>query len=188
MHKILIVEDEIVVQSYLKNNLGKYFNIVDTAVSAKSAIAKVNRHLPDIILMDINLEGEMDGIDAAKIISNEHDIPILFLTSLNDEETLERAKLIKPFGYMNKTVDFSVLKMNIDIAISVYHELRRSSLAASFKKSNEDSPSPSLDDLKKKISEGVGNEDVSLEWKDKNRIEIVNNRFLRQYWIMESGY
>ncbi len=185
MHKLLIVEDEVFIQSYLKTNLGKDFQIVGIAVSAKEAVEKVNKLLPDLVLMDINLEGDLDGIDAAKEISNAHDIPILFLTSLNDEETLERAKLIKPFGYMNKKIDLSVLKANIDIAISVYSELRKNSLTASFKPTENNSPTLDLKELKKKVSESAG--EVEMEWKDKNRIEIVNNRFLRQYWIVE-GY
>ena len=186
MYKILLVEDELVVQSYLKQNLSQFFEIVDIAVSGEEAITKTKEFLPDIILMDINLEGEMDGIEAAQNISENHDIPILFLTSLKDDETLERAKLIKPFGYMNKAVDFSVLKATIDIAISVYKELRAKPLSAHFSKTTKSGSNPDLGELTKKVSESAG--EVSMEWKDKNRIEIVNNRFLRQFWILESNF
>jgi len=181
MYKILIVEDELLVQTYLKENLSKYYKIVGVAVSGKEAIEKTAKHLPDIILMDINLEGKMDGIEAAKKISEEHDIAILFLTSRKDDETLERAKLIKPFGYINKPVDFSVLKANIDIAINMFDELCKSPLDKASR-TPEGVPT-GLQEINKRISESI--EEVSMEWKDKNRIEIVNNRFLRQFWVLE---
>lgn len=181
MHKILIVEDEIMVQTYLKDNLESHYDIVGTAVSGEEAVEKALKFLPDIILMDINLEGKIDGIEAAKRITDKHDIAILFLTSRSDDDALERARLVKPFGYIIKPVDLNVLKANIDIAVFVYNELLRSPLKVSEKSGATRS---GLDDINDRVSKSV--EEVSMHWKDKNRIEIVNNRFLKQFWILDS--
>ncbi len=183
MSKILIVEDEVMVQTFLKSNLSKHYEIAGTAVSGEEAIDLVAKHQPDIVLMDINLEGKMDGIEAAQKISEENDVAILFLTSRTDDDTVERAKMIKPFGYISKPVDFNVLKSNIDIALSMYKELVKSPIGKSL--ASEKGESSSLEEINRKVSESV--EEVSMEWKDKNRIEIVNNRFLRQYWVLESN-
>ncbi len=177
----MIVEDEIMVQTYLKDNLKQDYDIVGTAVTGEKAVELAREHLPDIILMDINLEGKMDGIEAAKKITDSDDVAILFLTSRSDDEALERAKLVKPFGYILKPVDLNVLKANIDIAVFVYNEFLKSPIKPTI--TSGQGTSSGLDDISDKVSKSV--EEVSMQWKDKNRIEIVNNRFLKQFWILD---
>lgn len=107
MSKILIVEDEIITIDYLEIILRKHGHMIfDIAQSGEDALDKVNSNaLPDLILMDISLEGELNGIETAKILTRKFDIPIIFLTALSDKESLEDAKEAMPYGYIIKPFD-----------------------------------------------------------------------------------
>jgi len=92
--KILVVEDEGLVAKSIQNMLNNMgYEAPDTALSGEKAIKKAGEIRPDLILMDIKLKGEMDGIEAAEIIHDRFDIPVVYLTAFADEETLERAKI-----------------------------------------------------------------------------------------------
>jgi PAS domain S-box-containing protein len=101
--RILIVEDESLVADDLEQRLQELgfrpIGIVDTA---ENAIARAVELRPDLVLMDVHLKGKMDGIEAAVALRQPHDIPVVFLTSHADLETLERAGLSEPFGYLTK--------------------------------------------------------------------------------------
>lgn len=115
---ILIVEDEVVVSKVLSlrlNDLG--YEVVGTVDNAIEAIADAARLKPNLILMDIMLKGDMDGIEAASEIRKNMDIPIIFLTAFSDEETLERAKITSPFGYIIKPFEEREIRINIEIAL-----------------------------------------------------------------------
>jgi len=88
--------------------------MVDTGLKAIDAVEK---HLPDLILMDINLKGEMTGIEAAKIISKDSDVPIIYLTANADIDTVNKAKVALPYGYIIKPFTDKDLQTNIEIAI-----------------------------------------------------------------------
>jgi signal transduction histidine kinase len=115
--QILVVEDEIVtgmdIQRRLKN-LGYDVHVVVS--SGEKAIEKVKENHPDLVLMDINLNREMDGIEAASIIHSFSDIPIIYLTAYSDEKTLERAKITEPYAYVIKPIKDRELHINIEIA------------------------------------------------------------------------
>ena len=116
--KILIVEDEKILAMGLKNKLEKLgYIITGLASSGNEAIESVKSIQPDIVLMDIILKGEMDGIDTAKFIVNLYDIPIIYLTAYADDETLARAEKTCPYGYILKPYKENELKANIKMAL-----------------------------------------------------------------------
>ncbi len=128
--KILVVEDEGLVARSIQSmliNLG--YDIVEIASSGKSAIQKAKEIKPDLILMDIKLRGEMDGIEAAKKIGENLNTPVVYLTAYADKKTLQRAKVTEPFGYLLKPFEERDLHSTIEIALYKYNmerELRES--------------------------------------------------------------
>lgn len=116
--KILVVEDEVIVAKTITNQLQQLGYIVaDTASSGAVAIAKAAETQLDLILMDIVLKGEMDGITAATQIREEQDVPIIYLTAYADDQTLQRAKVTQPFGYIVKPFTANDLRVAIEIGL-----------------------------------------------------------------------
>lgn len=116
--RILIVEDEGVLAKGLENRLKKLdYEAVGIAATGEEAIRQAQEKLPELVLMDIKLKGEMDGIAAAQKIREYNDIPVIYLTAYNDRETLQRAKITEPYGYISKPVQERELHCNIEIAI-----------------------------------------------------------------------
>jgi CheY-like chemotaxis protein len=123
---ILIVEDECVVALAIKAQLtGMGFEVVDTCCSGDDAVQKAAELAPDLVLMDIRLDGEMDGVDAAVKIRATQDLPVIFLTAYSDDATLEHAKLAEPFGYLVKPFDDRALRTTIEVSLHK-HKLDRS--------------------------------------------------------------
>ena len=113
--KIMVVEDSIVVSRDIQNRLTTLgYGVAAAAVTGQEAIDNAEETRPDLILMDINLKGPMDGVEAAEKIHKRLDIPIVYLTAQSDEGTLKRAKLTVPFGYLLKQRD---LHTTIEIAL-----------------------------------------------------------------------
>lgn len=116
--RVLIVEDEKIIALDLQRRLERFgYTICDTCSEGADAIEKAKEHKPDIILMDIMLNGPMDGIEAAKIIKQELQLPVIFLTAYVDDRTLERAKTAEPYGYILKPFKERELYTAIDIAL-----------------------------------------------------------------------
>ncbi|MEE9389953.1 MAG: HD domain-containing phosphohydrolase [Candidatus Aminicenantaceae bacterium] len=116
--QILIVEDERVSAEVIKMSLQRLgYAAAGMAVSGEEAVKKAEEILPDLALMDIVLKGEMDGIEAASIISSRLDIPVVYLTAHADNKTLARAKITEPFGYILKPFDDKELQTNIEMAL-----------------------------------------------------------------------
>jgi signal transduction histidine kinase len=117
--KILIVEDESIIALDVKTSLlDAGYDVVAIAVSGEDAIALVPKHEPDLILMDIRLRGKMDGIESASEIVKISHAPIIFLTAHADKDTLDRAKLTGPFGYLIKPFEDHNLITTIEIALA----------------------------------------------------------------------
>ncbi|HSP88681.1 MAG TPA: response regulator [Ignavibacteriaceae bacterium] len=117
--RIMIVEDEEIVSFDLKKTLEKMgYNVTAQASSGVEAIEKAENFKPDIILMDIRLKNELDGIDAAHIISFKRRVPIIYLTSYGNEEVRKRAKQTFASAFLLKPFDEENLKMTIDKALS----------------------------------------------------------------------
>ena len=116
--KILIVEDEGIVARDLQETLtGLGYAVVGIAHNGPTAIEYAIREKPDLVLMDIVLQGEMDGITAAELIRKQSNIPIVYLTAYADHETFQRAKLTDPFGYLLKPFRERELHTNIEMAL-----------------------------------------------------------------------
>ncbi len=116
---ILIVEDEAVVALEMKNNLEAMgYKVAGRADNGPHAIELSQQLNPDIVLMDIRLKGPMDGIDAAFEIRKIQNTPVVFLTAYAEEEKLQRAKVIMPFGYLLKPVQDRDLKVTIEMALN----------------------------------------------------------------------
>jgi len=118
MPRIMIVEDELataLVLEELLKNLG--YEVAGVAHSGEEAVDMAKELTPDLILMDIVLPGEMDGIDAARKIGHELDIPVIFLTGYSEDELIQKATSVEPFGYILKPFQPNQIKAAIEIAL-----------------------------------------------------------------------
>ncbi len=117
--KIVIVEDETIVAKDIQNILTGLGYQIDAVVSSgDKALAEVEKNMPNIVLMDIMLKGDMSGIQAAEIIRERYDIPVVFLTAYADESTIEKAKSAIPYGYIIKPFKEKELQTTIEMAIN----------------------------------------------------------------------
>lgn len=117
--KILVVEDDRVVARDIAQQLVRIgHSVVGTTAVGEEALPLVLETRPDLVLMDIRLEGEMDGIDAAQQIRDACLIPIIFLTAYADDETVSRASRTEPFGYLLKPFEDSQLRTVIEMAMA----------------------------------------------------------------------
>lgn len=116
--KILVVEDENIVALDIKNRLKKLgYSVPSIASTGEEAINKADTTFADLVLMDIMLKGEIDGIEAAEQINKRFDIPVIYLTAYVDDKILERAKLTRPYGYISKPFKEKDLHTNIEMAL-----------------------------------------------------------------------
>jgi len=118
-HKILVVEDEgILALDTMQLLESSGYQVLGHASTADQAVEMALGLKPDLILMDIHLDGKRDGIDAATEITNKFEIPIIFVTAHAEEETLRRAKGIKPYGYIIKPFEEDELRATVQMALS----------------------------------------------------------------------
>ncbi|WP_219970645.1 ATP-binding response regulator [Methanospirillum lacunae] len=123
--KILIVEDEMVISLEIAATLKRLGYIVaGQAITGNDALKLVEETDPDLILMDIRLKGNMDGIEAACQVSDRFDLPVIFLTAHSDEATLERAIAVSPSGYLIKPFKDRELYSSIELALHK-HDIRQ---------------------------------------------------------------
>ncbi len=116
---LMLVEDERIVAFDLKRQLqGFGYHVGAVVASGEQAIETVDAERPDLVLMDIHLEGRMDGIEAARHIRNRHQIPVVFLTAYAEDDTLCRALSSRPFGYLVKPCDGRELHATIQMALA----------------------------------------------------------------------
>lgn len=117
--KVLIVEDEPVIAENIAMYLNNHdFEVSGIAYDSAEAIDQLKTNTPDAVILDINLDSEQDGIDIAAFINDSFRIPYLFLTSYSDKTTLERAKAVKPGGYIVKPFNEKTLQASLEIALS----------------------------------------------------------------------
>lgn len=118
MNRLIIADDEVIISTQLEEFLvTKGFDIVGIATSGLQAVAMAKELMPDLMLMDIVMPGELDGISAAAKINRELKIPVIFLTAYADEEMIQRAKPIGPFGYVLKPIQEQQILAAIEIAL-----------------------------------------------------------------------
>lgn len=119
--QVLVVEDEFILAINLQESLESLgYKVLDIADSAAVAIEKATVHRPNLILMDIRLRGEIDGIQAAEEIWNRLQIPVIYVTGHSDQNTVERATLTSPFGYILKPIREQELYVAIQTALNRY--------------------------------------------------------------------
>ncbi|NDV28890.1 HD domain-containing phosphohydrolase [Desulfovibrio sp. JC010] len=120
--RIMVVEDEAIVSLDIQGRLKALgYHVAGLASSGEQAVQEVKECNPDLILMDIMLEGEMDGIDTAAMINRTQSIPIVYLTAYADNDTLKRAKITEPFGYIIKPFEDRELNLTIEMALYKHH-------------------------------------------------------------------
>jgi PAS domain S-box-containing protein len=123
--QILVVEDNNIVVMELRDRLQSLgYAVCAVASSGEEAIEKVGEARPELVLMDIRLRGTMDGVEAAEQIRNRFDIPVIYLTSYVDEDTLQRAKVTEPYGYILKPFEEKELYSTIEMAV-YKHKIER---------------------------------------------------------------
>jgi PAS domain S-box-containing protein len=115
---IMVVEDEIVVAMEIEEKLKSIgYDVVAICSSGEDAVSEIADRRPDLVLMDIRLDGELDGIQTAELIRRQHDVPVIYLTAYADDTTLNRAKLTEPFGYLVKPFSETELRTTIEVAL-----------------------------------------------------------------------
>ncbi|HBX70304.1 MAG TPA: hypothetical protein DEH25_13235 [Chloroflexi bacterium] len=174
---ILIVEDEILVAKDIENKLIQAgYRVIGRAASGQEAIALAESEKPDLALMDIQLNGEMNGIETATYLSEKLDIPIIYLTAFADAQTLQRAKQTTPYSYLIKPFDPQKLLISIEIAIHKHQLDRRLAQSELRYRSLFQSSSVSIIvlDLNEKI---IDCNDKTLEITGRTRTQLMGKSF-----------
>ena len=124
--RILVVEDERIIAMDIQDRLRRWgYDVPEIAASGEEALRKTERIQPNLVLMDIKLQGNMDGIEAAKEIQKRFSIPIIYVTAYADETTMSRVKatepcgiILKPFGEreLNSTIETVLNKLKMESA------------------------------------------------------------------------
>lgn len=123
--RILIVEDEFAVAMELKDQLDALgYTVVDHVMTGAAAVDRAADTEVDLVLMDVRLDGPMDGVEAARAIRDEHPLPVVFVTAYSDDETLNRATDTTPFGYVVKPFDEREIYAAVEVALQT-HALQR---------------------------------------------------------------
>ena len=116
--QILVVEDEGIIAKDIQNMLNSLgYAVPAVASSGKEAIKKAAETHPNLVLMDIVLEGDMDGVEATEQIRERFDIPVIYITAYGDDKTLQRAKITEPYGYILKPFEERELQTAIEMAL-----------------------------------------------------------------------
>ncbi len=122
---ILVVEDESIVAKDIQNSLKKLgYNVPAVVASGEAAVDAAGEHKPDLVLMDIMLQGDISGIEAANQIKSQLDIPVIYLTAYADESTLSKAKVTEPYGYIIKP--FKEIDLHTSIEMALYKHAKES--------------------------------------------------------------
>lgn len=116
---VLVVEDESIVSKDIQNSLKKLgYNVIGSADTGEKAIDLAVNLDPDVVLMDIMLKGDINGIEAAENIKEHINVPVIYLTAYADEGTLSRAKITEPYGYIIKP--FKEIDIHTSIEMAIY--------------------------------------------------------------------
>jgi len=116
--RILIVEDEAIVACDIQARLESFhYNVPGMAASGEEALQLASETWPDLVLMDIKLKGDLDGVQVADTLRRRHGIPVVFLTANSDEEMLQRAKQTEPLNYILKPYHEKELRIAIEFAL-----------------------------------------------------------------------
>jgi len=192
---ILLVDDEPDFCRFTALGLQKLGYNVLTAHDGKKALDLIRENKPDIVLMDIGLKGQIDGVKVAGQIYSRWQIPVVYLTGRTDDETLKRAKATGPFGYVIKPVDYTELKTTIEIALyKAKTESKLKELNKQLKQVNQrlkdfahivshdlKTPLRGLRRLVEWISTNFANK---MDRNDRNQINLLMTRIDRMYSLI----
>ena len=118
-YKILVVEDNIITAKHIGNTLKKFgYEVTDLVDSLRGVQHSIIANRPNLVVLDINLGNKIDGIQIAEILKNEFQIPFLFLTSYNDEQTINRIIKVQPLGYIVKP--FNPIDLNAVVELALF--------------------------------------------------------------------
>lgn len=118
--RVLIVEDEVLIAKHIEDTLqNDNFIVVGIAHDSETALDYISNRDPQFIILDINIDGQKDGIEVAEVVKDNYDIPFMFLTALSDISTLDRAKKVNPSGYIVKP--FKTRDLISSITIGLYN-------------------------------------------------------------------
>lgn len=124
--KILIVEDEKIVAEDIKQTLQKFkYEVIGIAEDAMQALELIKQKEPDLVLMDIVLSGIYNGIQLTEKINKQFDLPVVYMTAYSDTETLQRATVTEPYGYLIKPFNDRELRANIEMALYKHNVEKR---------------------------------------------------------------
>ncbi len=166
--KILIVEDEMVIGANISLQLSSLgYEVTGVIPRGEEAIINVRQDTPDIILMDINLKGALDGVETVKLIQKEFDIPIIYLTANADDAHFNKAKATNPHAFISKPFKKLDLQHAIELVIS------KQDLKHNATKTVEDNPSPFI--LSDSIFVRHHEKMVKVDIKDIHYIEAERN-------------
>jgi len=115
----LIVEDEMIIAANISLQLSKLgYKISGIVSKGEEVLSSIKEDIPDIILLDIQLKGKLDGIEAAKLVNEKYSIPIIFLTSNTDDTYFNRAKAVKPYAFISKPFKKLDLQHALELAVN----------------------------------------------------------------------
>lgn len=127
--KVLIIEDDPIIADYLSQLLStEGFNVLGIAHTGERALDKISSLQPDLCICDIHLGTGMSGIDVAEVLTSKYQIPYIFLTSFDDDKTIEEAERHSPYGYIVKPFQDRTLLATIKIAWSNYKKQQSTDL------------------------------------------------------------
>ncbi len=116
--KVLIVEDEKIVGMYIRDSLeSEGYEVIGVLPSGERVIELITNFNPDIVLMDIILKGNIDGIETTELIQKRYNIPVIYITAHTDKSTINRAKMTEPYGYLVKPFNEKELIITIQMAL-----------------------------------------------------------------------
>ncbi|PVY39985.1 LytR/AlgR family response regulator transcription factor [Pontibacter virosus] len=116
--KLLIAEDDVVIAQNLSLSLESMgYEVCQAVSSGEELLLQVHQHQPDLIILDITLEGKLDGIETAALLAKATKVPFIFMTAFSDKETIDRAKQTNPHAYLVKPFDARTLQSSIELAI-----------------------------------------------------------------------
>ncbi len=166
MKRLMVVDDEAVITTQLEERLQSMgYDVIGTASSGEESVCMARELGPNLILMDIVMGGKLDGIDAAKEIKEDMDIPIIFLTAYADDKYIERAMPVGPFGYIVKPFRENELRANIEIAL--------------YRKELERKQKQTEERIRRLFFAIEHNPYMILIMDDKGNIEFINNKFAK---------
>lgn len=125
---VLIVEDDPIIAQLIEHYLQEFgHKVLDIVHNSERALDLAHNLKPDLVLLDINIEGTKDGIEVAEVIQSNYEIPFVFLTALSDREIIERVKHVKPIGYVVKPFKEADLYASISIGMSNHQAAKKKS-------------------------------------------------------------